>query len=168
MYMPDLVNIGKVSGTHHLKGAIKVTSLLEDIDVLDGSKVIFQSKTGEKKLFTIKSAKPMNTKKIILDVEEIKNIDEARKYMGYELYIRRELLGEITEDSYYMIDLINMDVEDINGKKLGKLVDVNSSAAHDIYIVEGDREIMIPAVDQFVKKIDFEKRKIIVELIEGM
>ncbi len=168
MYMPELVNIGRITGTHHLKGNLKVTSLLEDIGVLAGNKVIFQNKAGDKKLFTINSAKAMNVKKIIVDIEEINNIDQARQYMGYELYIRRELLGEVSEDNYYLVDLMDMDVKSISGEILGKIVDVNSNAAHDIFVVEGEREILIPAVDEFVKKIDFEKREILVDLIEGL
>lgn len=167
--MSELVNIGKVSGTHHLKGDLKVTTLLEEIEVLEGNKVIFQNRIGDKKLFTVKSTSYMNSNKIILSIEEIKGIDEARKYIGYELYIRRELLGEITEDEYYLVDLVGMQVITESGEILGKIITVETTGAHDIYVIDyNDKEIMIPAVDEFVKKVDFEKKQITVKLIDGM
>jgi len=56
-------------------------------------------------------------------------------------------------------------------EKIGEIIDVMETAAHNILIVEdtvNKNEIMIPQVDEFVKKIDFENNRIDVELIEGM
>ena len=62
-----------------------------------------------------------------------------------------------------------MDVRTIEGEDIGKVSDVFTTAAHDIYVVsDGENEIMIPAVDYFVKSMDFEKNLMIVELIEGL
>ena len=57
-----------------------------------------------------------------------------------------------------------------NGVVLGSVLDVMETAAHDILVVMTDdnQEILIPIVDNFVKKIDFENNNIEVELIEGM
>ena len=56
-------------------------------------------------------------------------------------------------------------------EKIGEIIDIMETAAHNILIVEdtvNKNEIMIPQVDEFVKKIDFENNRIDVELIEGM
>ena len=60
-------------------------------------------------------------------------------------------------------------VEADNGDILGKITDIFETAAHDILVIEGENtEIMVPDVDEFVKKIDFDKREIFIHLIEGM
>lgn len=167
--MKDLINIATISGTHHLKGALKANSFFEELDILPGNKVIAEGKNGTKKLFTIKTVSRLNEKKIILELEEIKNKLEAQNLNGFKLYIRRDILGDRTNDEFYLGDIIDMDVKTVDGEDLGKVVDVFTTAAHDIYVVsDGENEIMIPAVDEFVKSMDFEKSQMIVELIEGL
>lgn len=56
-----------------------------------------------------------------------------------------------------------------NGEILGKVTDIFETAAHDILVIEGiNTEIMVPDIDEFVKKIDFDNREIFIHLIEGM
>lgn len=164
----ELVNIGTVTGTHHLNGAVKVTSIFQDIDVIISEKVMLE-KNGEKKLCTVKSVKRINDKKLIIEFTEISNINDAKSLNGYQIKIRRDLLPERTEDDFYYNDLLGMKIFE-KGEHLGDLLDILETAAHDILIVVNDqgREILVPMVDNFVKKIDFETGKIEVELIEGM
>ena len=163
----ELVNIGTVTGTHHLNGAVKVTSIFQDIDVIISEKVMLE-KNGEKKLCTVKSVKRINDKKLIIEFTEISNINDAKSLNGYQIKIRRDLLPERTEDDFYYNDLLGMKIFE-KGEHLGDLLDILETAAHDILIVVNDqgREILVPMVDNFVKKIDFETGKIEVELIEG-
>jgi len=167
--LQNLVNIGKIVGTHHLKGSIKVNSVLEDISVLEGKKVIFQSKLGDKNLFTVSNVKPLSINRFVIDLEEINNINKAKSYIGNEIYVKRDILGKLNENEYLLIDLIGLTVISEEGQIIGKILDVMLTGAHDIYVIEHDgKEIMIPAVDEFVKNIDFEKREIVVKIIEGM
>ena len=164
----ELVNIGTIVGTHHLNGTVKVTSVFGEFEVIIGEKVILE-KAGERKLLTVKTVKRMNPKKLLVDFAEIEKIDEAKALNGFQIKIRRSLLPEKNEEDFYLNDLFGMKVYE-GGEYLGDVADTMETAAHNILIVlnEADREIMIPMVDNFVKEIDFENTKIIVELIEGM
>ena len=84
--------------------------------------------------------------------------------------IRRDLLPEKNENEFYLKDLLGVEVFEGNGK-IGDVIDVMETAAHNILIIEdtvNKKEIMVPLVDEFVKKIDFKNNRIEVELIEGM
>jgi 16S rRNA processing protein RimM len=167
--LKDLINIATISGTHHLKGALKANSFFEELDILPGNKVIAEGKNGVKKLFTIKAADRLNEKKIVLEFEEIKSKTEAQALNGFKLYIRRDLLSDRSDDEFYLSDIIDMDVVTVDGENLGKVADVFTTAAHDIYVVsDGENEIMIPAVEEFIKNLDFDKNLMTVELIEGL
>ena len=167
--MQELVNIAKISGTHHLQGALKAASVLEDTDVLNGAKVIVENSIGTQKIFTVSRAERINEKMLIIEFEEITSVNEAKKLLESKIYVRREQLGNISEDEFYLVDLIDMNVVTTEGENIGKITDVFSTSAHDIYVVnEGENEIMIPAVDEFVQEVNFEKRVITVKLIEGM
>lgn len=161
----ELFRIGRISGTHHLKGTVKITSTFEDIDVLNGNKVILEFKNNDKKIYTIENVKRINNKIVLVDFVEIKNKTEASALNGAEVQIRRDLLGDISEEGYYLTDIVGMDVINKDGKVLGKVEDVMETGAHDIYVVnEGSEEIMIPAVEIYVLEIDFEERKISVDV----
>ena len=164
------MNIAKISGTHHLKGAVKALSIFEELKLLKGQKVMLEErKSKDRKVVTIDTIDRMNHKRILIKFEEINSVSEARMIDGYNLMIRREVLGVRSKDEYYLSDLIDMIVETTDGKVLGPVRDVFTTAAHEIYVInEGKEEIMIPAVPEFIKDLDFDNDKIIVELIDGM
>lgn len=167
--MENLVNIGTVVGTHHLLGTVKIKSMLEDIDLIIGEKVILE-KNDIRKLLTIKSIKKFNDKKLLVNFEEINNIEQGKEINGFQVKIRRNLLPEKNENEFYIKDLLGVEVFE-KEEKIGVILDVMETAAHNIIIFEeinSKKEIMVPLIDKFIKKIDFKNNRIEVELIEGM
>ena len=73
----------------------------------------------------------------------------------------------IPEGRVFIADLIGLPVYH-GEEKLGELKDVYSGPANDVYIVEGDRQYMIPAVSEFLREVNLEEGYIRVEIIEGM
>lgn len=167
--MEELLVIGKIGGTHHLKGAVKLYSNVgEQIFNIEGNKVIVELSEEDRKILTVKEVSPLIGDKWIIEFEEITNKTDAGKLIKAFVKVRRDLLG-IEEDEYLLNDLLEMSVIDQNGVLIGKVENIFDTAAHEILEVESDKyEAMIPNIDEFVKKIDFEKKEIYVELIEGM
>ncbi|MDO4639633.1 MAG: ribosome maturation factor RimM [Leptotrichia hongkongensis] len=167
--MENLVNIGTIVGTHHLRGRVKITSIFENIELIENERVLLE-KNDKKKLLVVKNVKRLNDKKAILDFEGIENIDAAKELNGYKVKIRRDLLPERNEDDFYVKDLFGIEVFSEN-EKIGEIIDVMETAAHNILIIEDintKKEIMVPLIDEFVTKIDFPNNKIEVSLIDGM
>lgn len=75
---------------------------------------------------------------------------------------------KLPEGSFFLADIIGLDVVDEDGRKLGILKEVLSPSIQQIYVVEGEREIMIPAVPEFILETNIETGYIKVRLIEGM
>ena len=167
--MENLVNIGTIFGTHHLSGSVKITSIFENIELIENERVLLE-KNDKKKLLVVKNVKRLNDKKAILDFEGIENIDAAKELNGYKVKIRRDLLPERNEDDFYVKDLFGIEVFSEN-EKIGEIIDVMETAAHNILIIEDintKKEIMVPLIDEFVTKIDFPNNRIEVSLIDGM
>ena len=167
--MENLVNIGTIVGTHHLHGSVKITSIFENIELIENERVLLE-KNDKKKLLVVKNVKRLNDKKAILDFEGIENIDAAKELNGYKVKIRRDLLPERNEDDFYVKDLFGIEVFSEN-EKIGEIIDVMETAAHNILIIEDintKKEIMVPLIDEFVTKIDFPNNRIEVSLIDGM
>lgn len=164
----ELISVGKISGTHHLKGTVKVSSNFEDLSIIVGSKVIVKNESGMSRILTVTNIKKISPKRLAFDFEEITNKTEGTALSGYSIYVRKDILG-LEEDEYYASDIIGMMAVTVDGEELGEITDLMETAGHDIYIIgRGKNEIMVPSVDEFVKDIDFEKRVVTFELIEGM
>ncbi|NWO20240.1 ribosome maturation factor RimM [Leptotrichia sp. oral taxon 223] len=167
--MENLVNIGTIVGTHHLRGSVKINSIFENIELIKNERVLLE-KNDKKKLLVVKNIKRLNDKKAILNFEKIDNIDAAKELNGYKVKIRRDLLPKRDEDDFYVKDLFGIEVFSEN-EKIGEVVDVMETAAHNILIIEDidtKKEIMVPLIDEFVAKIDFPNNRIEVILIDGM
>jgi len=105
---------------------------------------------------------------VLLKLSGISSPEEARKLSRYQLYVKREDAIALLENEYYVPDLIGLDVISDKGEKLGVLTDVLNTAANDVYVVKGEREILIPAVKEYVLSIDLSKREMTVLFVEGM
>lgn len=85
--------------------------------------------------------------------------------------IHRDDEPELPEDTYYIVDLIGLEVFSDEGNKLGVLKEVYPipSGEHDIYVVDtGEKEILLPAIGEVVVSIDIPNKKMIVHLLPGL
>lgn len=164
-----MIVAGKVLGSHHLKGEVKVISDLQNIEMLVGNKVILELEDKQQKLLTVKKIVPLVANKWIFTFEEIKNKQDTIEIRNAAIKVRRDIVG-IGEDEYLVSDMLGFKVYDIKGDEyLGEITEIMDTAAHDIYVIESeDFETMIPDVDVFIKNIDFENKKMLVDTIEGM
>ena len=164
-----MIVAGKVLGSHHLKGEVKVISDLQNIEMLVGNKVILELEDKQQKLLTVKKIVPLVANKWIFTFEEIKNKQDTIEIRNANIKVRRDIVG-IGEDEYLVSDMIGFKVYDVKGDEyLGEITEIMDTTAHDIYVIESEEfETMIPDVDVFIKNIDFENRKMLVDTIEGM
>ena len=106
---------------------------------------------------------------LIVKFKEIADINEAERYKGLVIRADREDLGELEEGVYYIADLIGLEVYDENGK-VGIIADVFNTGANDIYDIkrEGKKNLLLPVIDEAVKEIDMENKRVLVHIMEGL
>lgn len=165
----ELISVGRIAGTHHLKGAIKVRFDIEDPTILLDGRVVVEFDNNNQQILTLKKINRLAGNRWVVEFEEISNKTQAESLKNGFIKIRRELLG-LEDDEYLLTDLIGMKVVEIDSEEeVGVVEEIFNTAAHDILVVNSENvEAMIPNIDEFVKEIDFEKRVILVELIDGM
>ena len=164
----DLVTIGKITGTHHLKGAVKANISLSEPEIIIGERVMVEKSNGEKKILSVTKLSNLVGDKVVIEFEEITNKTEGNLLAGGLIKINRDILG-MAEDEYLLEDLLGMTVITSENENIGKVVDVFDTAAHDIIVVEDETtETLIPNIENFVKDIDFDKNEIYVEILDGM
>jgi len=104
-------------------------------------------------------------RQILVRFDEI-GTAEAQTLIGADLYIER---GDVAlkEDEYFDDDLLGCAVVDGAGADLGKVVEVLHYPAQDVLAV-GARRVLIPLVGAFIRCVDLERKRIDVELPEGL
>ena len=124
------------------------------------------SKSNETKSFTVRSAGGHGNK-IILELDGIDFL-RARELAGKMVWVRRDQLPPLEEGEYYWADLIGMRVYLKDGHPIGVIEQVFNFGSSDIYVCrDGKREILIPAIEEVVDRIDLEGKRIVIQEVEG-
>jgi 16S rRNA processing protein RimM len=76
----------------------------------------------------------------------------------------------LPEDSFYFFEIVDLDVVDVDGVKLGTVQDILQTGANDVYVVQRDKgkELLIPALKKVVKQVDLEKGIMVVDIPPGL
>ena len=165
----QLVNIARISSAVGLRGEVRVTLYASDSDNLKEGKVLLLKRGKENIETKCESVRYQNGKPIVkLDCASDRTAAEFLKAM--EVYIRESDLEKLPEGQHYVRDLVGYEVYDLTTDSVvGTLKDVLQNTAQNVLDVEGvdGKQILIPAVDAFMRGIDDEKERITVELIPG-
>lgn len=103
-------------------------------------------------------------KSVILRLEGFDDRDQAASLIGAEIGADRSELPEPEEGHYYWSDLTGLKVVHRDGTELGKIKELLATGAHDVMVVEGEQERLIPFVkDEVVLSVDFDERQVNVD-----
>jgi len=87
----------------------------------------------------------------------------AEGLRGSDVAVTRDDLGEAGEGEYYWVDLVGLAVVDVRGRRLGEVAELLRAGEADVLVVQGEREHLIPFVNDFVKSVDRDARCITVD-----
>lgn len=163
----DLVELGQVFDAKGLKGHIKVRPYSQDPVALLACKHIFllgnSAQVGSNQTYPVKSVKS-HSGDVVMLLEGVDDRDAALALKGLTVMLSREQFPDAGENSYYWIDLIGSEVENLQGIHLGKVEDISEFGAHPVMKI-GDE--LIPFVEAIVKSVDLKssqsKGKIVVD-----
>jgi 16S rRNA processing protein RimM len=163
----EYLECGKIVNTHGVGGAVKIESWCDDLETLADLNCIYLLQNGnyiKKKIISASILK----KHVIARLEGIVDVDTAATLKECIVYASRDDIP-LEEGDYFIIDLIGLPVIDVDsGIKYGEISEVFNAGASDIYTVRTERgEAMIPAVPEFIIRIDIETG-VFVRPIEGM
>ena len=167
--MEDLLRVGVITTTHGIHGEVKVFPTTDDIRRFDDLKKAVLVRRSEQMDVHVAGAKYFKNQ-VILKLEEIESVEQARLYQNAELYVRREDAVPLEEGEYYIGDLIGLKVVTDEGKTLGTLTDVMETGANDVYIVTTpeNKEILLPAIGECILDIDLENDICRVHIMKGL
>ena len=165
----EYIEIGQIVNTNGLKGVVKVNPFTDDISKFEDLKFVYIQLKNELKKVKIEQVR-YNKNQVLLKLEGIDSIEEAEKYRNFYLKTEKESQEDLGEDTYYIVDLIGIDVYSDKNEYLGKIEDVFPTGSNDVYVVKDNlgKQILIPAIADVVKKVDLENKKMTINLIPGL
>jgi 16S rRNA processing protein RimM len=102
---------------------------------------------------------------LLVRFEGVEDRDQAALLTNGELWIPRDCLPAPADDEFYVDDLIGCEVVDVAGQVRGTVRNAFWNGAQDVLTVEapGGEELLVPAVSEFIRSVDLEARRVVVD-----
>lgn len=160
----DLIAIGRIKAPNGLKGKMWITPYGEELTQYQH--LIVGPSGKPQKLLSCEKRRSG----FIIALAGITDIAQAEAVKGETLYIKRAWLPAPEEDEYYWADLLGLTVVDLNGRVLGEIVNIFRTGANDVFVVDKDKQYLIPSIKAVVKEIAIEKGRVLIDSapLEGL
>ena len=156
----EYIKLGKIVNTHGIKGEVRILSNFKEKELV--YKKGFFIYIGDDKIEEVINTYRIHKNFDMITLDGIDDINNVLKYKGLDVYINREdLQGVIFDEDYIGLDVYT-------DKFIGKLTDI-LKGYEDILVIENEnKRYLVPKVDYFIKKIDFDNKKIYINEIKGL
>ena len=164
--LQQYLEVGKVTNVHGLMGEVKVQPWADSPEFLCQFKTLYVDEAHFP--MTVQRAR-VHKNMVIIKFEGPTDVPSALSLRNAILYIHREDV-KLPEGSFFLADIYGLEVRDTaSGEVLGEIADVLTLPANNVYVVRGGaRELMIPAVPQFIAETNIEAGYIRVNMMEGL
>ena len=164
----EYFEVGQIVNTFGIKGFVKVKPFTDSIDRFEELKYVLIQKDKQLIQMQIEEVKYKDML-VLLKLKGIEDINMAEKLKGCYLKIKREDSKKLPENTYFIADLIGLNVYTDEGNLLGKVDDIYNNKSSDIYVIKDElgKQILLPGTKEVIKQIDIENEKIVV-LIDGL
>ncbi|MBM7586809.1 16S rRNA processing protein RimM [Bacillus pakistanensis] len=170
--MDKWFNVGKIVNTHGVRGEVRVisrTDFPEERYELGNTLYLFSSLQEEPLPLVVKSHR-RHKNFDLLTFEGFDNISQVEPFKGSLLKVPEEQLSELEEGEFYFHEIIGCHVITIDGQEIGIVKEILSTGANDVWVVKGNgnKEHLIPFIDDVVKEVNIDDKQIIIEPMEGL
>ena len=161
---PEFITIGKILAPWGVKGKLKV-----EVETDFPHRFTPCSKVYIKHQPMTIDGTEWHKGKAIIKLNTIDSIEQAQRLKGQPVEIHRSQLKPLSEEQYYHFQLIGLEVWTTQGELLGNITEILAAASNDTYIISSPKgELLIPAIEDVVKSIDLDNRRLVIEAIDGL
>ena len=160
--MKEYLDCGQIVNTHGVRGEVRIVPWADSPDFLCRFSTLYIDGAPRRVL-----SSRVHKSSVIAKLDGVDTVDEAMLLRGKTVQLRRAD-ARLPGGTFFLADIIGLKVVDEEGRTMGMLKEVLSPSVQQVYVIEGEREIMIPAVPEFILETNIEGGYIKVRLIEGM
>jgi len=169
MQKKDCFYLGKVVRKHSFKGEVVIKLDTDEPELYNNLDAVFINVGNNLIPFFIEKSLLQKGNQLRVKFEDFTTEEDANTILKSAVYLPLDLLPKLTGTKFYFHEVIGFTIEDVNYGEVGVLFGINDKTAQPLFeIKNGEKEILIPMIDDFIKKIDRVNKKIIVETPEGL
>ena len=167
MRVDDCYQLGYVTKTHGLKGDIQIFLDVDEPEVYRNLESMFVLKDNSLIPFFIDTIQ-INRDKALIKLDDVNELAEAKVLVSSEIYLPLSFLPPLDNGEYYYHDIIGFELYDTD-KLIGCVTNVLTQTSQTLLSVDcNGKEVLIPLIDEVVKKVNLEEKKIETELPDGL
>ena len=161
------LEIGKIVGTHGIRGMVRVQPWSDSGEFLTEFKRFFLSPDGESELKAQKIQPHGGV--VLIAFKGVDTVEQAESLRGKILYISRDDIS-LPDGRYFIDDLLGCEVFDADsGEKYGEISEVSQTGANDVWHIKaGDKEYLLPAIDEVIVTVDPENERLEIRPMKGI
>jgi len=169
MRKEDCFYLGKIAKKFSFKGEVLAYLDTDEPELYENLESVFVEFNNNLVPFFIENCSLHKNDFLRIRFEDIQNEEEADRLLGSAIYLPLKMLRKLTGNKFYFHEVIGFEIEDKRLGVFGKIVSVNDTSAQPLFeVVNGNVEILVPMIDQFLVKIDRENKKVVMDLPEGL
>ena len=169
MRKEDCFYLGKIAKKFSFKGEVLIYLDTDEPEIYENLESVFIEYNKHLVPFFIENSSLHKNDFLRVRFEDIKNEEEADGILGSLVYLPLKMLPKLSGNKFYFHEVIGFEIEDKRLGVFGIIQSINDSSAQTLFeVLNGEIEILIPMIDQFLVKIDRENKKVIMDLPEGL
>lgn len=162
------MRLGRLVGAHGLRGEVKLRPDNPDTDAVRPGVRLWLEGRGAPREMGVVGVRP-HKGVLLVQFEGVASVAEAEPLVGARVLVAREELPRLPEGEFYWFEVIGLEGVTEDGEPLGRVAEILSGPEHDVYVLrDGDRERLVPAVDEVVVSIDPAAGRMVIRPIEGL
>jgi 16S rRNA processing protein RimM len=165
----ELIRLGRIAGAHGLRGAVRLRLDNPASGALAHLSRITIEHRGERREYRILDVTRAGAGAMRVTLEGVADADAAQALRGTIAMAAQKDLPALGPREFYYRDLIGCEVRTTDGRVLGAIAEVFSAGAGDVLVVRaGEREWLVPAIEDVVKTMDLKERRVVIEPVPGL
>lgn len=172
--MDKWFNVGKIVNTHGIKGEVRVISKTDfpDERYTPGNHLFLflPGRDSNEPVELIVKSHRTHKNFNLLTFDGYENVNDVEKFRDGILKVPESQLGTLDEGEFYFHEIIGCLVFTVHGEEIGKITEILTPGANDVWVVKpkAGKDILIPYINQIVKKVDIKEKIILIEPMEGL
>ena len=164
-----LYAVGKIVKVFGIGGEVVVQPMTDSVKRFKKLKTVFVGHDETDAVTSLVERVHVGSRGARVKIAGTDDRNSAERLVGSLLFVDEQDRIRLSKERYFIHDIIGLTVVDEEERTIGSIKDVLRLPAHDVYVVEaGGREVMLPAVKEFIRSIDLKTKSMRVHLIEGM
>ncbi len=169
MNKDDFYYLGKVLKTHGNKGQVMVHLDVDDPEVYHNLESVYLDLHGERIPFFIAGIELKHNRKAVVQFQDFDTIEDAESLQGLEIYLPVASLPILKGNQFYYHEIKGYQVVDLNHGPIGVIHDILELPHQSLFQIQfGEKEILIPIVDEIIHKVDRRKKLLMIEAPAGL